>query len=222
MEPVLPYVVSLLAAVLLAGGGFLLGARRGAAAREALRTDNLRLATQGGGGAGPDDESLREAIRGVLRPLVQREQLVLELSRLGAAGGTQRDLTALLDELVQKANFFAALLSDEQGWPVAASTGLREPDRLGATVSLLRLLADRIGRDGAPAPLSLMVHDAANVTTLCRLFSAGGQRLALTVVSAGRQLTPSAIDPALARLNGMLLGRELPAREPPVGDGEPG
>jgi hypothetical protein len=206
-------VLAVCAGILLLAGGYLLGVRRGLQARDALREQASQLAEEVArlrqrGERRDDDESLRATIRGVLTPLVQREQLTSDLARLDAGDGTNRDLTALLDQLVSKANFFGALLSDDQGWPMAASTGLRDSDRLGATTSLLRLLADRMARDGGTAPLALMVYDNANMTTLCRLFTVGSQRLSLTVVSAGRVLTPSALDPALSKLNGLLMQRD--------------
>ena len=91
--------------------------------------------------------------------------------------------------------------------PVATSRTTLDLERVAATASLLLLLADRIGRDGAPMPLSLTVHDASNVFTLCRLFCIGNQRLTLSVVAMGGQLTPTAIDPALVKFNATLLNR---------------
>jgi hypothetical protein len=40
--------------------------------------------------------------------------------------------------------------------------------------------------------------------TLIRIFRVGDQRLALTAVSPGAQLTPMALDPALARIDAVL------------------
>ena len=99
------------------------------------------------------------------------------------------------------------MLSDNEGLPLAASRNARDLDRLGATSSLLLLIADRIGRDDAPAALALMVHDGANMVTMCRIFNVGDQRLALTAVSPGGQLTPTALDPALVKVNAVLSNR---------------
>ncbi|HUN90751.1 MAG TPA: hypothetical protein VMU33_01740 [Burkholderiaceae bacterium] len=214
---ILPMAVALGAAMMMLTAGYLMGVRQALGARERLRAENAalveeaaRLRERSAQRRGEDD-NLRAAIRHVLTPLVQREQLSVELSHLESGVGPRRDLNAFLDQLVAKANFFGALLTDDQGWPVASSSGLLEPDRLCATASLLRLLADRIQRDGGTAPLSMTIHDAANVTTLTRLFSAGGQNLSLTAISAGRLLAPSALDPALAKLSVMLLNREAGA-----------
>jgi hypothetical protein len=209
-------LVALGAAVLLLIAGYLLGAREGAKARESLRLLNRGFAkeiaqlrsrpaapTDGG-----NNETLRAALQEILSPLVTRERLSYDLSRLEGGSGQQRNLTAVLDQMAEKGNFSSVLLSDAQGWRIAASTTTKDPEKLGATASLLLLLADRIARDGSPAPLSLMLFDAGNTTTLCRLFFVNNQRLTLTVVANGSELTPAAIDPALVKLNAMLISNE--------------
>jgi hypothetical protein len=211
-------IIGIAAAILLLTAGYLLGANKGREARAQLRDEAAanaeeltrlreRVAQQD-----TEDAKLRAAIQSVLTPLVQREKMSLDLSRL-EGGGPQRDLTALLDQVAEKGNFSAVLLSDEQGWPLASSTGSRDLEKLGATSSLMLLLADRMGRDGSPVPLSLMVHDSANRIVLCRLFHVENQRLSLTAVSVGGHLTPAALDPALVKLNAVLVNRE-PASTP--------
>jgi hypothetical protein len=153
------------------------------------------------------EDSLRATIQQVLTPLVQREQLSHELSHLEPRLGHDNDLTMLLDQIAEKGNFEAVLLGDEAGWPLAASSNTRDLERLGATSSLLLILADRMSRDSAPAPLALMVHDEANKVTLCRIFRVSGQRLSLTAASTGAQLTPTALDPALVTVNAVLSNR---------------
>lgn len=202
-----------IAALLLLSAGYLVGVRKGLEARESLRELNrvfakeivrlrhLQVPTQS------DDGKLRATIEEILTPLVQRENLSYEMSRLEGGKGQQRNLTATLDQMADKGNFISVLLSDAQGWCIAASSTTQDPERLGATSSLLLLLADRISKDGSPTPLSLMLHDTANTTTLCRVFSVEDQRMTLTVVANGSQLTPAAIDPVLSKLNAMLLKR---------------
>jgi len=203
--------MGLAAAVFLLTAGYLFGARQGYAAREQLRRENLaqaedlarlreRLAQQIGEG----EEGLRAAIERLLTPLVQRERLSLELSDLKAQAGRHGELTALLDQIAEKGNFAAVLLSDQGGWPIAASRQTRDLERLGAIASLLVVVADRIKRDGGTRPLSLMIHDEASQVTLCRIFRAGDQGLSLTAVSTGTQLTPTALDPALGKVEGVL------------------
>jgi len=208
-------VIGVGAAVLLLTGGYLFGANRGYRAREQLRRQTIEQAEEIGllrqRLSPPDegDESLRTTIKQMLTPLIQREQLSFDLAHLKAASGRRSDLTALVDQIAERGNFSAVLLSDEEGWPLASSSNTRDLERLGATASLLFLLADRIARDSSPAPLSLMVHDEANTVTLSRIFRVGGQRLSLTAVSTGAQLTPSALDPALVKV-GAVLSNSVP------------
>jgi len=206
----LPAVIGVGAAVLLLTAGYLFGANRGYQAREQLRRQNLEQAEEMGllrqrlSLPEERDEDLHTTIKRVLTPLIQRERLSFDLSHLKATSGRRSDLTTLVDQIAEKGNFSAVLLSDEAGWPLASSNNARDLDRLGATTSLLFLLADRIARDKAPAPLSLMVHDEANTVTLCRIFRVGSQRLSLTAVSTGTQLTPMTLDPALAKVEAVL------------------
>jgi len=217
METLLPVIVAFAAALLLFIAGYLFGARKGERVRTRMREQQLyqvdeltrlreRLALHEN-----EDDNLRRAIQQVLTPLVKRDQLSYELGRLDADSEQRRDLTALLDRMAEKGNFSGVLLTDEQGWPLAVGTATRNQDRLGATASLLLLLADRMGRDGSAPPLALLVHDAANTTTLCRLFQVENQRLLLTVTAPGADLNPAALDPALVRLNRALVSREATA-----------
>lgn len=207
-------LLALGAALLLLAAGYLLGAREGDKARESLRLLNRGFAKEiahlRNQCAAPktSDDSLRAALQEILSPLVNRERLSYEMSRLEGGSGQQRNLTSVLDQMADKGNFSSVLLSDAQGWCVAASSTTKDPERLGATASLLLLLADRIARDGSAAPLSLMLYDTANTTTLCRLFFVDNHRMTLTVVANGSELTPGAIDPALVKLNAMLLKSE--------------
>jgi len=207
-------IIGLGAATLLLAAGYLFGVKRGHREREHLRRQNLlqaaeikrlpdRLAPPQDG----QDDSLRATIQQVLTPLVQRERLSHELSHLETKLGQGKDLTTLLDQIAEKGNFEAVLLGDEAGWPLAASSNTKDLERWGATTSLLLLLADRMSRDNAPAPLALTVLDEANKVTLCRLFRASDQRLSLTAASTGAQLTPTALDPALVRVSAALSNR---------------
>jgi hypothetical protein len=207
-------IIGLGAATLLLAAGYLFGVKRGYHAREQLRRQNLmqvaemrHLPKQLLQRQNEQENNLLATIQQVLTPLVQREQLSHELSHLEARVGHDSDLTILLDQIAEKGNFEAVLLGDEMGWPLAASSNTRDLERWGATTSLLLLLADRMSRDSAPAPLALMVHDEANKVTLCRIFRVSGQRLSLTAASTGAQLTPTALDPALVKVNAVLSNR---------------
>lgn len=209
----LTYLVALGAALLLLGAGYLYGVRKGAQARQSLRQLNRGFAKEiallRDQVAMPrvNDEGLRATLQDILSPLVQRERLSYEMSRLESGKGQQRNLTAVLDQMADKGNFSSVLLSDAQGWRIAASSSTQDAEKLGATASLLLLMADRISRDGSPTPLALMLYDTANTSTLCRVFNVDNHRMTLTVVASGAQLTPAAIDPALVKLNAMLLNK---------------
>lgn len=213
MTPLI-YLLALGAALMFLAAGYLVGVRKGETAREQLRQLNrafgkeIVLLRQKSSVPRGDDDDLRAALKDVLSPLVQRERLSYELSRLEAGLGQQRNLTALLDQMAAKGNFSSVLLTDAQGWCVAASSGTQDSERLGATASILLLMADRIASSGSPALLSLMLYDSTNTTTLCRVFQVDDQRMTLTVVASGADLTPAAIDPALVKLNAVLLGKD--------------
>ena len=149
-------------------------------------------------------DSLRAIVEQALAPLKQREQLAYELSSLNATTGNRNDLVLLLDQIADKGQFWAVALHDEQGLLLAASRNAKNLDRLAAISAMVLLFADRIGRNGAPAPLSLLVHDEANMATLSRLFVVGEQRLLLSAVATGAQLTVTALDPALSKVGAVL------------------
>ncbi len=207
------------AVLAFASAGYLYGARKGATARANLRQLNRAFAKEiallRDHAASPREaeHGLRATLEDILAPLVHRERLSYEMSTLKTGGGQQRNLAAVLNQMAEKGNFSSVLLSDAQGWRIAASGGTQDPERLGATASLLLLMSDRIARDGSPSPLSLMLYDTANRTTLCRVFQVDSHRMTLTVVADGSDLTPAALDPVLAKLNAMLLSRDLASPE---------
>ena len=206
-------VIGVGAAALLLSSGYLLGANRGYRSREQLRKRNLDQAEEIGllrqrlSPLEEGDEKLRVTIKEMLTPLMQRDQLSFDLAHLKAVPGRRSDLTGLLDQIAERGNFSAVLLSDDEGWPLASSSNARDLDRLRATASLLLVVADRTARDSAPAPLSLMLHDETNSVTLIRIFHVWGQRLSLTAVSASGQLSPTALDPALVKIGAVLSNR---------------
>lgn len=207
----IPAIIGLGAAVLLLAAGYLYGARLGSKARERLRTANLQqaeklkqLQDRVSDQADERDSSLRNTIRQLLVPLVQREEFSLGLSQLDASPGQHRDLTLLLDQILDIGKFSTVLISNDEGLPVASNSAAQDVERLAATSSLLLLMADRMAGNDRPAPLSFMLHDDSNSTMLCRIFRVRDQRLSLTAVSSGSRLTPTALDPALARVEALL------------------
>jgi len=204
-------VIALGAATLLLVSGYLFGVRRGSVVRESLKQENFDLARQVAQlrarlshETNEQDASLRATIEQVLTPLIRKEQLSRGLSR--ASVGEHRDLTPLLDEIAEKGDFSAVLLNNEEGLPLAANRGTPDLGPLLATASLLLLVADRIAGHQAATPRAIMIHDETNATTLCRIFRIQGQRLSLTAVTNGAGLTPTVLDPALARVDAILTG----------------
>ncbi len=149
-------------------------------------------------------DSLRMIVEQALTPLKQREQLAYELSTLNTLAGDRSNLVLLLDQIAEKGQFWAVSLHDEQGLLLAASRNSKNLDRLTAISAMVLLFADRIGRNGGSVPLSLLVHDEANMATLSRIFRVGEQRLLLSAVATGAQLTLTALDPALAKVGSVL------------------
>lgn len=210
-------VIVLVAGALVLGGvGYLVGARQGLAARDELRAEVERTAADAAEARARlaealarREDPLRADLQRVLSPLLERERVNNELSTLHGRRD-HRDLAALLDQIATRGNFAAVVLHDEDGWPLANSSNADDLDRLGATASLLVLLADRLGKDKGTAPLSVMVHNAANHVTLSRLFEVNGQRLSLTAVAAGTPVTPTTLDPALVSITAELAGASRP------------
>jgi hypothetical protein len=199
--------IGLAAAALLLTAGYLFGIRRGSKARDRLVRQSEQLSQELADlrsrlsqRADAQETNLAAAVHQVLMPLVHRERLSLGLSELTADPGQHRDLTPLLDQIAEAGKFSTVLVSNDEGLLLAVNGSARNVDRLLATCSLLILVGDRIaGSDGA-APRSILVYDEGNSTTLCRFFRAQDQKLALTAVSRGGQLTPTILDPALAKL----------------------
>lgn len=149
-------------------------------------------------------ESLRTMVQQVLKPLAHREQLAFDLSNLPVPVGQRSELTNLLDRIADAGHFETVVLVNDEGLPLAASTRARDLERLAALSSLLVVFAERLSRNDAPAPLSIVMHDETNTEALCRLFSVGEQRLLLVAVAMGLPLTPTALDAALPKVSSIL------------------
>jgi len=152
-----------------------------------------------------------DVMQRLLQPLVRRERLSAALSELQAGGSHSSDLLRfsdllrLIDQITEKGNFVTVVLCDAAGFPLAASSNAQEQDNKLALVSSVSLmLADRMERSNLPEPLAMMIHDATNTLTLCRFFRVGEQELVLTATSTDTQLVPTALDPALAKLETVL------------------
>lgn len=205
---IIAIITGLAAAMLLLMSGYLFGVRRGEQARELLRYEAQRLADyarqltdESSLRAAEQEGSLRTTIQEVLAPLVERERLSLDLAHFNTNVGQRRDLAPLLDKIAAVGNFTTVMLTNEEGLPLAANRASRDLDRLAAASTRLALAADQIGGENGHAPLSIMVRDASDATTLCRMFHMNdGVRLSLTAVSNDPRLTSVALDPALAKI----------------------
>jgi hypothetical protein len=209
---IIAIITGLAAAVLLLTAGYLFGVRKGEQAREALRYEAQRLTDyvrqvidQSSQRAAEQEGSLRTTIQEVLAPLVERERLSLDLAHFNTNVGRRRDLTPLLDKIAAVGNFTTVMLTNEEGLPLAASRASRDVERLAAATTRLALVADQIGGEGGHAALSIMVRDASDETTLCRMFRmSDGLRLSVTAVSKDPRLTSVVLDPALAKIEAAL------------------
>jgi len=209
------------AAVLLLAG-YLFGIRQGNRAREKLR---IQLAEQKDSKidallqksealqrfieplAEWDEhvEKLRSEMQRMQASMQSQDQVSLQLSNLQSTATSRSDLTTLMDEIAEKGQFQALLLSDEDGLPLVSSSNAEELDWLAAIASFVVIFGDRIQRDGAASPIAFLVRDSDNRDILCRIFHVGSRRLVLTAVSVEMQLTPGALDPALDKVTGILL-----------------
>ncbi len=203
-------IIALAAAVFLLTAGYLLGVRRGHEAREQLRyvarrqREALQLAQGVLARWGEMQErGLRATIEKAIAPLVHRERLSFDLSSLKTGEGS-RDLTQLLDKIAEAGDFSTVALSDSEGLPLAGNSAAEELDRIAVNSSFVLLMAERVGANKFPAPNSILMRDTAGRTTLYRIFDVQDQRISLTAVSSGSNLTPTALDPALAKVSGML------------------
>ncbi len=209
-------LIGLGAAVLLLLAGYLAGLWRGLRERTRLRglAEQQAAILQRWKSALDDDGSLKSTIEQVLAPLVERERLSIEhvlaplvererlsldLARVGSAG-ERRDLSPLLEQVARVGNFGSVLLSNEDGLVVASAGTAPDFDAMAAATARLTGVADQFAarRGGA---LAVVIRDAANSTTLCRLFMTHGQKMALTATSNDTRLATVALDPALAKID---------------------
>ena len=196
-------LIGLGAAVLLLLAGYLVGLRRGSRERTRLRgvAEQQAAALQHWeqyNASADEDSTLKSTIEQVLAPLVERERLSVDLARVGGAG-ERRDLSPLLKQVAKVGNFGSVLLSNEDGLVVASAGTAPDFDAMAAATARLTGAADQfaVRRGGA---LAVVIRDASDSTTLCRLFTTHGQRMALTATSSDTRLATVALDPALAKI----------------------
>ena len=184
------------AAILLLTAGYLFGVRKGALARERLRQQTLLHVQR----STDQEMTLRTTIQHVLAPLVDRERISLDLAQFPGSVGQRRDLVPLLDKVAAVGRFETVLLANEEGLPLAANTTAANLEPLAAASTRLALVADQIAGEHGVTPISVMLRDASDATTLCRLFRVQDQKLTLTAVSNDSRLASVALDPALSKI----------------------
>ncbi len=197
-------LIGLGASSLLLLAGYLAGLWRGSKERARLRGVAEQQAAilahwkQLHAGALEHDDTLKSTIEQVLAPLVERERLSVDLARVGG-GGQRRDLSPILELVTKVGGFGSVLLSNEDGLVVASAGTAPDFDDMAAATVRLTSAADQFAahRGGA---LAVVIRDAADSTTLCRLFTTNDQRMALTATSNDTRLSTVALDPALAKI----------------------
>ena len=193
-------LIGLGAAVLLLLAGYLAGLWRGLRERTRLRdaAEQQTAILQGWKQRNASALDAKSTIEQALAPLVERERLSLDLARVGS-DGERRDLSPLLEQVASVGNFGSVLLSNEDGLVVASAGTAPDFDAMAAATARLTGVADQFAarRGGA---LAVVIRDAADSTTLCRLFTTHGQRMALTATSNDTRLAAVALDPALAKI----------------------
>ena len=202
-----------------------MGARRGEAARLALQDSEAearaaegralaraeaavahaaQLADRPAPSAGGLDEArLRQVVHEALAPVVAQELIGTDLAALDAGQG-RADLNRLLDAVAKTAGLEAVLLSDASGLLLANSAHADRAEIRAGVCALLVTLAEQLVRTGEPAPLAFVIHDEARRSAVSRVFSVDGERFLLTAVSAGRALTPTALDPVLRQIERLM------------------
>jgi predicted regulator of Ras-like GTPase activity (Roadblock/LC7/MglB family) len=192
-------LIGLGAAVLLLLAGYLAGLWRGSRERARLRgVAGQQAAILQRNSQQDDGGALKSTIEQVLAPLVERERMSLDLARVGSAG-ERRDLSPLLEQVASAGNFGSVLLSNEDGLVVASAGAAPDFDAMAAATARLTGAAGQFAaRSGGV--LAVVIRDAAGSTTLCRLFTTRGQRMALTATSNDTRLAAVALDPALAKI----------------------
>lgn len=150
---------------------------------------------------------LKEAVNGLLGPIVERERLGLELARLDPNLSGRGGLSQLLGTMATRAGFSTVLVTDNNGLPMGQNDGAKDVDMLCATLGLLLNMVDRITSSGSASPLAVVLRDSENQVALHRLFKVEGQRYVLTAVASGGLLTPDILDPTIARIERVLSSR---------------
>lgn len=142
----------------------------------------------------------------MLAPLVARANLGARLLEIGEGRTRRGELPELLGEIAKQGSFDAVVLADQTGLPVAASANTARAEALAACSSLVLTLKDRLQSTELAAARTVTVLDEAHRTTIYRCFVSEGEPFLLIAVTADASVPAEILDPAVARVEG-LLGR---------------
>lgn len=141
----------------------------------------------------------------ILSPLLEGERVAQAIQHIDLGRGTREELPRILDAIAKAASLSTLVLSDDSGLPLVASTGSERTEVLAGVWSQLLILADRVVENGDPAPFGMRVLDVDGRVLAHRIFSAGDQRFLLTGVARAGGLSPEALEPAVAKLERVLM-----------------
>ncbi len=198
--------------------GYAFGARQGRAARaaleKALETEiarahglSARLSTPASEPP-PGSGDVRAVIEDALAPLLTRERVARDLASIHLDRTGLGGLPDAIDAIATTGGFQTVVLSDDAGLPLAASTESEEIDILAGTAAYIQGLAERAVRSELPRPVSCVLLDDAQRTTVHRMFALGSERFTLSAVSRGAALFPGALDAALPAVERALAPRQ--------------
>jgi hypothetical protein len=158
-----------------------------------------------------DARGLRETVKNVLGPMLERDRLGRALAELSPSGDGLAQLPSVLAAIAKSGGFSSVVLIDDVGLALGASGDERELDRLAGEASMLLTLADRASSQSSPAPLAMVLRDVTDRVVLHRIFEVGGVRFVLAAVARTMNLLPNTLDPALTKLEDVLVRREIAA-----------
>lgn len=218
--------LAIIAIILLWGGGYLYGTKKGqkneAALRSALTAQvtaaQERASRAEAAAAKVQSERADVDQEGRIHQIVQQAVApvmgLLDSPLSGLKIGTGRaDLAGFLDAMVEKGGFEAAILSDSRGLLLAASSNAARAEVRAGVTALLVTVAQQIVRAGETPPVAFLVHDERSRLSISRLFTVDGQRFLLTAVSSGAHLSPTILDPALEHVEQLMHDWTSPYRE---------
>jgi hypothetical protein len=195
---ILAIAVSLIAIFALLRAGYSLGVRAGASERARLRTLLGQAMAVKPIPASRRDEG--DAAPAAGESTAESDPLSKDLAIFKIGHGEKRDLTQLLDRVCAAGRFESALLSSEEGFSLAASSGAGDTDDLAASLARLAFAIDQAADKEGRAPTAFLIRDASDDLMLCRMFHLRGQRLFFTTRSRNSRTTSWDLDTVVPKI----------------------